>query len=455
MKKKGLVQIITEPTRGQNTLDLIITSNPTLVINQGVFPGISDHEASYANFNMKTAKNQQNPRQIPFYKKANWESLKHHMEKAHNKVKDAVNNLDMDALWDLFQSELETGIKQHIPHKTARNKDRLPWLNNNIVRLMRKRDKLYGEIKTHQCPKQIKRFKEIKNTIQKECRRAYWQYLDGLFNPEEEGQTSGLKRLWSFIKHAKKDNTGIAKLKDGQKSHSDSKEKATILNKQFQSVFSRRNPLSLEQLAQAALPRNRQTGTDTQDLYPPMQDIKINSEGVRKLLTRLNPHKAAGPDKIQSKVLKELADPISKSLTIVFNKSMQSGCLPKIWKHAEVAPVYKKGDRTQAVNYRPISLTCIACKTLEHIVVSSIMRHAEEHSILYPLQHGFRSKHSCTAQLTGFIDDVSTTMEQGLQSDVIIMDFSKAFDKVSHNKLCHKLTPGSKISWQKGPSVWS
>ena len=89
--------------------------------------------------------------------------------------------------------------------------------------------------------------------------------------------------------------------------------------------------------------------------------------------------------------------------------------------------------------YRPISLTCIASKLMEHILVSNIMKHAQSHNILYDLQHGFRSRVSCETQLIQFTNDLVTNMQSGAQTDVIVMDFSKAFDKVSHTKLVDKL----------------
>ena len=76
---------------------------------------------------------------------------------------------------------------------------------------------------------------------------------------------------------------------------------------------------------------------------------------------------------------------------------------------------------------------------MEHIVVSTIMNHGDRNNIFYPLQHGFRKSRSCETQLLEFIDDVTRIMEDGKQTDVIIMDFSKAFDKVSHSLLSHKL----------------
>jgi hypothetical protein len=173
--------------------------------------------------------------------------------------------------------------------------------------------------------------------------------------------------------------------------------------------------------------------------YQTAPEINTTCTGVLKLLQKLNPKKAAGPDNIRSNILKELAPAIAPILTIIFRKSLETGEVPPDGRSANVSPVYKKGDRHKAENYRPISLACICCKLMEHIITSHIMNHADKNNILYPLQHGFRSKRSCETQLIEFIDEVTTNMSAGKQTDVLIMDFSKAFDKVSHGLLVHKL----------------
>ena len=75
---------------------------------------------------------------------------------------------------------------------------------------------------------------------------------------------------------------------------------------------------------------------------------------------------------------------------------------------------------------------------MEHIVTSHIMNHADKNNILYPLQRGFRSKRSCETQLIEFIDEITINMSSGKQTDILIMDFIKAFDKVSHSLLVLK-----------------
>ena len=170
-----------------------------------------------------------------------------------------------------------------------------------------------------------------------------------------------------------------------------------------------------------------------------MDDINITKGGVNKLLKGLNTSKACGPDNVNPRILKELADEISDVLTNIFQQSLKNGEIPDDWKSANVSPLYKKNDRTEAVNYRPVSLTCICCKILEHIVSSNINYHLEEHDIISPNQHAFRKGYSCETQLSHVINDFSKSLDKKKQVDSFILDFEKAFDTVSHDLLKAKL----------------
>jgi hypothetical protein len=118
---------------------------------------------------------------------------------------------------------------------------------------------------------------------------------------------------------------------------------------------------------------------------------------------------------------------------------MTTGKIPEDWKHANVCPLFKKGNKHNAINYRPISLTCILCKIMEHIIASSMMDHLENNNILYDLQHGFRTSRSCETQLVSFIQELAKNNNHNIQTDIIVMDFAKAFDKVPHKRLLSKL----------------
>ena len=161
---------------------------------------------------------------------------------------------------------------------------------------------------------------------------------------------------------------------------------------------------------------------------PRMNDITVSTEGVTKLLKGLNPSKAMGSDELHPRILKELAAELGPVFTHLFQQSLDTGEIPEKWSLANICPLFKKGDRALASNYRPVSLTCILCKLLELIVYSNIRDHLEKHSLLSDRQHAFRKKHSCETQLVRVINDWAKILDKGGQVDTVISDFEKAFD---------------------------
>ena len=120
-----------------------------------------------------------------------------------------------------------------------------------------------------------------------------------------------------------------------------------------------------------------------------MGEITVDPKGVLKLLNGLKVHKVTGPDGLSARVLKECSSEIAPILAYIYNESLAQGNVPDDWRQANVAPVFKKGEKYDPANYRPVSLTCICCKTLEHIIVSNINKHLSLENILADCQHGF------------------------------------------------------------------
>ena len=142
---------------------------------------------------------------------------------------------------------------------------------------------------------------------------------------------------------------------------------------------------------------------------------------------------------------------LAPAISLLFQASLDQGVVPEIWKKAFVSPIFKKGDKAAAANYRPISLTCILCKTLEHIIHSKVMKQLDHNNILVDSQHGFRRKRSCKSQLIRTINDISERMNDKTQTDAILLDFSKTFDKVPRKRLLLKLdhysVRGKTLAW--------
>ena len=140
---------------------------------------------------------------------------------------------------------------------------------------------------------------------------------------------------------------------------------------------------------------------------------------------------------------------IAPSLCKIFNKSLQLGSLPSDWKLANVVPVHKKGAKDHVENYRPISLFPIVSKVFERFALNSVMDHL--YHVISPKEHGFCTGRSCVTNLLEAFDHICSLLDSGSQVDTIYLDMSKAFYKVSHRSLVHKLIQagfgGSLLKW--------
>ena len=152
--------------------------------------------------------------------------------------------------------------------------------------------------------------------------------------------------------------------------------------------------------------------------------------------------RAPGPDGLSARVLKECSSEIAPILAFVCGGSLAQGTVPDDWRRADVAPVCGGGERCGAANYRPVSLACVCCKTLEHIIVSNINKHLSLENILAGCRRGFRGRRSCGARLVRFFHDMVGDLDRARgrgrgQADVVVVGFAEAFGGVPHGGLLY------------------
>ncbi|KAK4824860.1 hypothetical protein QYF61_020277 [Mycteria americana] len=160
-------------------------------------------------------------------------------------------------------------------------------------------------------------------------------------------------------------------------------------------------------------------------------------------------HQASNQSCSPAKLSMELAKPRS----IIYQQSWLTGEVPDSWRLASVTPIYNKGWKEIPGNYRPVSLTSVPGKLMEQIILSVLNRHVQANQGIRPSQHGFMKGRSCLTNLISFYEQVTHLVDEGKAVDVIFLDFSKAFDTVSHSILLRKLAAhgldGCTLFWVK------
>lgn len=227
-------------------------------------------------------------------------------------------------------------------------------------------------------------------------------------------------------------------LKDDGTLTNSGREKAEVLNDFFVSVFTRENLTYIPTLP-------------TRNFEKELEMFVITSADVLKKLSALKASKSAGPDGLHCKILLELKESLCESLTRIFNKSLESGEVTTQWRRAHVSPIFKKGDKKQSENWRPVSLTCVVCKSMESLVRDKLISHMENNKLFSAHQFGLRSGCSCAMQLLCVLEDWSRALDCNEYVDVVYLEFRKAFDTVPHARLIDKLYAygirGNLLTW--------
>ncbi|KAG0430766.1 hypothetical protein HPB47_022390, partial [Ixodes persulcatus] len=186
---------------------------------------------------------------------------------------------------------------------------------------------------------------------------------------------------------------------------------------------------------------------------PILSSLSITEQGVHDSVSSIRTAQNPGPDQVHPAFFKLSVPVIKPILTIMFQRLLDSGTVPSAWKRSIITPVHKGGgfgtDTTDS--YRPIASTSIVCRTLERIINKKILDHMEDNGLFSPAQHGFRRRHSCETALAVAVHTLSTYLDQRTPCKLVLLDFSKAFDRIDHALLPQKMEKvGIEGTWPTG-----
>ena len=436
-----LTQLVTFPTYRKNrleapttTLDLIITDDPDRAIDITASDSLGDTPMGQAHcliagqFAVVGPGLTQGPqhRSRLIWSKANFEALSAHITSIDWEAK--LNGLSVDAAYQLLLDKFNEAVKLFIPSTTKpffEKNER--WVTPSVIEAVQAKRVLWTKYiaagrDSHAALREQHRSacKRVAATV----RRAVVDYEERLAIASK----SEPKLLHAHIrsKQRVKDSIATIAVADNRTS-SDPEVICSTLNNYFRSVF------TVEPAG--ALPEF----TSRTEAECDVVGNSFSTAIVQARLSCLDETKSMGLDGMHPRVLRNCSAAFAQPLALIYRMSYNLGSVPRQWLKSNVCPIFKKGSKIKASNYRPVSLTSVPCKVMESIIHEHIMTHCVAHGLITRAQHGFVEKKSCVTNLLEARDILTEAFHRGHAVDVVYTDFAKAFDKMPHKRLLHKL----------------
>lgn len=416
----GLLQLVLEPTHIiGNTLDLVFCTEAFLASDLEVSTPFFTSDHNSVNFNFAYSPSLEQPAALMQYdfRKANFGQLNAFLEMIHW-AEIFGNYSNVSEMYNIFLDVIALALENFVPRMYLCKKGS-PW-SLESKRAHRKKQKLYAKFKRTGRQIDFDAYKIATRAAQILARRDIFAHENRIL------QSGNPKKFWKYVNSKMRVRPHIPTLKNGQNSISDAREKAEFLNKYFVSVF-------IEDDGSTPTPPSYAISSF-------LDKINFLPHDVLRILKYLRADAACGPDKLPAILLKRCGIALCEPLASIFTVSFYTAQIPTIWSVAAVSAIYKgKGSISDCTNYRPISLTCIPCKIMESIIREKFFDHLDKNRLLSPHQHGFRPRRSTATQLLECLNAWTKTLDEKGQTDIIYLDFARAFDTVSHPKLICKL----------------
>ena len=429
-----MAQYITQPTRGNNILDIFSSNNESLVkFFSTEYTSLSDHRLVRICLDLSESLKPSPCLNVPLegfasldFNRADFENLNRAIAQVDwRSLQDICSN---DQFPILFSMTLFQLCEIYVPKKKSRSGK--PKKVNALRRQRKRINKQLERAKRARNARLINSLDRQVSLLTYKIKEAYMHHRDN----DEKRAISKIKlnpkAFYAFAKSKSSVRSRITMMRDKQGDLvTQPKLIANALQTQFSSVYS--TPQSPVKDPEFPVPDIQHEFTDSM--------LSFTEEDFISAIKEIGSNSAPGPDDIPAVLLKNCAAPLSVPLFLIWSSSFSLGQVPECYRTSIVCPIHKKGDKVSPENYRPISLTSHVIKTFERIIRNKMVHYLETNNILSKNQHGFRSGRSTLSQLLSHINDIITGLCNEEDTDSIYLDYEKAFDKVDHNLLIAKL----------------
>lgn len=436
----GLYQHVNEVTRQRGTdephiLDLIISKEDSNIDEVKHLSPLGKGDHSVLTFGYRCYPDiPSKETEIPLYHKANFEKMREEFKRVKEEFDNLSPDIDVEEKWKLFSKRYDTIVEDNTPKVKKRKVFPVP-LEEDIREKIKEKDEMSRRLTELKKQKKFGEYDELwkkycktRNKVRSLTRAARKEYEKKIAKDAKDNP----KKVYAYMNSKVKTRQGIGDIcvdPDNPKSEVTSKdeEKANIFSKFFASV-------QVEEKGECPTVERKEIREEM-----PALKIKDMREKVLKILKTLKPNKKGGIDKQTPKILREVAEEIVDVVVMLFNESLVNSKVPSDWLKAIIAVIFKKGKKSLAGNYRPVSLTCILCKCMEKIIRDHIIEHMKRNNMFSRKQYGFLAGRSVTLQLLYALEKWTEALDNGFEVDCIYTDFMKAFDRVPHQRLLAKM----------------
>lgn len=414
-----------EPTffhdRGCSQLDLLITSSSvnTLRFGQVSFPGLSQHDLIFGSIDIDVTRSTLT------------RTYRDYLHFDEQLVYNSIHSVpwdefyaceDADQLLNFFNENVKRVHDRCIPLRTSKNRRKCnPWFTVDVRRTLLDRDLAYkdwlrapSELK----PTKREAYKMLRNRANAAVARAKKQYTENFLDSRIQ---SG--ELWKRVRRL-----GIGKDKTVPVCDFDPDEINRVFLENHNNNQTHNSDGITIASAQSAFSFR---AVQWWDVVNAIKSIKSNAIGL---------------DGLPIAFLKIILPWTVQHITYMFNQFIETSSFPSGWKHAKILPLRKKPHVNTLTNLRPISILCALSKAFEKVLQWQMSAHIDQNRLLSEYQAGFRKGHSCKTAVLRVQDDIGSVLDRKGVGILLLLDLTKAFDTVSHLKLCSKLVTLFKFS---------